>query len=485
MRRSAVLLSVPLLVTAIACSGGGSSVAGAATHPSTHSATPGTTHASKKVTYTDWPNYHRTPGKTGHASAAVTTPLHHAWKDTLNGSVWSEPVIANGILIAATEHNSVYGLNPSTGKHRWHTTLGTPEPLSEQPCGDINPIGITSGPAYDPATGSVFVVATTGHGTHTLWALNAQTGHKRWHRNVDVDKSRDKNAEQQRASLLVIDNRVIVTYGAHAGDCGNYVGYAASVATNGKGTIPYYAVPNSRQAGMWSPAGPVEAYDGNILTPTANGSNRTGGKWDHSDGVIELTPKTMHYVRGWAPKNWEQGDADDLSLSSTSPVRVKGVSSMTPSLWSHFPPVRVKGKYVVGGKRGIVWLLKPGLGGVDGQLVSDDVNCAAFGGAAAAGKVVIMPCKYGETSILALTVGKHSLHTKWRKDNIYGSPIIAGKRVYVADLGSGDLKVLSLKTGHLVASISVGSLPTFPSEVVDGNHIFVPTTTGITAIRGS
>jgi YVTN family beta-propeller protein len=473
MRRYASLVSLPVLVTAIACGGGSSGVAGAAAHsasPTGATASPTTGPAAKPFHYTDWPNFHRTAGKTGHTSRGLTLPLHHAWTKQLNGGVWSEPVIANGTLIAATEHDSVYGLNPTTGKQRWRTNLGTPEPLSQQPCGDIDPIGITGSPAYDKATGSVFVVATTGHGTHTLWALNAKTGHKRWHRNVDVDKARDRNAEQQRAALLVIDKRVIVTYGAHAGDCGNYVGYAASAATNGKGKIPFYAVPNARQSGMWGAAGPVEAFDGNILTPTANGSNRTGGKWDHSDGVIELTPKTMHFKRGWAPKNWEQGDADDLSLGSTSPVRVAG-------------------KYVVGGKRGEVWLLKPSLGGVGGQLdtLGSDNFCNAFGGIAAAGHTAILPCKNFSRahSVLAVSVGKRSLHTKWQTNGIYGSPIIAGKRVYVADLDSGDLKVLSLKTGHVIASTPVGSLPTFPSEVVDGNHVFVPTLHGITAIRGS
>jgi YVTN family beta-propeller protein len=473
MRRLASALILPLAL-ATGCATGGLSASSSTSSSATSSANASLTqsptvalpNAVIRGSYTNWPNYNRTASKNGHAAAAVKGPLHHAWTKKLDGGVWSQPVIANGILIAGTEQDQVYGLNPNTGKVIWHKNLGKAEPLSDQPCGDIDPIGITSSPAYDPKTGSVFVVTTTGRGTHTLWALNAKNGHRRWHRNEDLDKSRDRNAEQQRSSLLVIDNRVIVTYGAHDGDCGNYVGYATSTATSGKGKIPFYAVPNPSQSGMWSPPGPVEAIDGNILVPTANGSNRTGGKWDHSDGVLELTPRTMHFVRGWAPKNWEQGDADDLSLSSTSPVRVAG-------------------SYVVGGKRGLVWLLKPSLGGVGGEITSDNLNCPAFGGSAALGKIAILPCKYGDTSILALTVGKRSLHVKWRAQNIYGSPVIAGKRVYVADQQSNELKVLSLATGHVIQSISIGTVPTFPSEVVDGNHVFVPTVTGISAIKGS
>jgi YVTN family beta-propeller protein len=465
MRRLASLTIVTLAFTA-ACSGAS---APSVVSPDLSANAAGS--AGAKTTFADWPNFHGTPGKTGLAGGAVKLPLHKAWSRGLNGPVWSEPVIGHGVLIAATEHNAVYGLNPRTGKVLWHVSLGTPEPGNAEPCGDIQPIGITGSPAYDAKTGSVFVVATTGqNGRHTLWSLSAKTGHQRWHRNVDVDKARDSNAEQQRAALLVVDNRVIVTYGAHSGDCGNYVGYALSAATNGKGAMPYYAVPNARQAGMWGPAGPVVGYDGNVLTPTANGSNRTGGTWDHSDGVIELSPRTMHFVRGWAPKNWEQGDADDLSLGSTSPVRVAG-------------------DYVVGGKRGEVWLLKSSLGGVNGQLdtLGGDNFCNAFGGIAASGKTAVIPCKNFSKahSVLAVTVSGGKLTTKWNATGVYGAPVIAGKRVFVADLGSGDLKVLSLSTGHVIASIGVGNLATFPSEVVDGNHVFVPTLSGITAIRGS
>jgi YVTN family beta-propeller protein len=465
MRRLAASM-IALLAFSAACSGASVS---RVTSPDVGTGPAGSIGA--KTAFPDWPNFHGTPGKTGVASGSVKLPLHKAWSKNLDGAVWSEPVIGDGVLIAATEHDAVYGLDPRTGKVAWQVSLGTPEPGSDEPCGDIDPIGITGSPAYDAKTGSVFVVTTTGDsGRHTLWALSAKTGAKRWHRNVDTDASRDSNAEQQRAALLVVDNRVIVTYGAHSGDCGNYVGYAVSVATDGKGKAPYYAVPNARQAGMWGPAGPVVGYDGNLLTPTANGSNRTGGAWDHSDGVIELNPRTMKYVRGWAPQNWEQGDADDLSLGSTSPVRVAG-------------------DYVVGGKRGEVWLLEPTLGGVNGQLdtLGGDNFCNAFGGIAAKGRIAIIPCKNFSKahSVLALTVSGGKLHQKWDATGVYGSPVIAGNRVFVADLGSGELKVLSLSTGKVIASIPVGALATFPSEVADGNHVFVPTLSGITAIRGS
>jgi hypothetical protein len=56
--------------------------------------------------------------------------------------------------------------------------------------------------------------------------------------------------------------------------------------------------------------------------------------------------------------------------------------------------------------------------------------------------------------------------------------------VYVADRTTGDLVVLRLSNGSVVQRIHAGSLTHFPSEVVDGGFVFVPTLTGITAFHG-
>jgi hypothetical protein len=128
-----------------------------------------------------------------------------------------------------------------------------------------------------------------------------------------------------------------------------------------------------------------------------------------------------------------------------------------------------------------VYLLKPSLGGVGGDVTSL-AGCRAFGGAARKGHTVIMPCQSG---VRALKVTKHSLHWKWQITGIYGSPVIAKKRVYVANANSGQLSVFSLKHGHEKASIPVGSFTHFPSETLFGHTALVPTLDGITAISGS
>jgi outer membrane protein assembly factor BamB len=402
-------------------------------------------------------------GRTGHTVHAVPGTLRHSWQRKLDGAVYGEPLVVGTTLIVATENDTVYGLNASNGKRRWRTHLGTPAPLSSLPCGDIDPLGITGTPAYDSKTGSVFTVAETTGGRHTLWALNAKTGHRRWHKPMDVVKNRQRDAEQERSAVLVTSGRVITTYGGLDGDCANYVGYVTSTPTNGKGKTRHYAVPTSREAGMWSPAGPVAGQNGNVYVASGNGAE-TQGKWDKSDSVTELTPKSLHRVGVFAPSTWPQDNIQDLDLGSSSPVPV-----------DH--------RLVIAGKRGTVYLLKPSLGGVGSNLTSL-AGCHAFGGAAVTGHTVLMPCK-GENAIRALRVGRHSLKWSWTASKVYSTPVIAGKRVYAADPGSGDLVVLRLSDGKVLRRLSVGSLPHFPSETVDGGRVFVGTLSGVTSFKGS
>jgi hypothetical protein len=234
-----------------------------------------------------------------------------------------------------------------------------------------------------------------------------------------------------------------------------------SVATNGKGSMTHYAVPTAREGGIWAPPGPVVGKNGNVYLAVGNGA-QTSGNWDLSDSVTELTPKALHRVAAIAPSTWRADNAADADLGSSSPVPVNG-------------------RIVIAGKRGTVYLLRPRLGGV-GADIAQASGCTSFSGAARIGNRVIMPCKEG---IRSLSVGKHSLRWGWSANGIYGSPVIAGKRVFVVDANSTTLKVLSVSSGRVLSSHSVGPLASFTSVVLDGNHAFVPTTTGITAFHGS
>ena len=420
---------------------------------------------TSSTTLASWPAYHHGPSHSGYVPSGPRGRLRPAWRRSLSGAVYGEPLVVGSTLVVATEADDVYGLDARTGARRWQAHLGTPQSGSGLPCGNIDPLGITGTPAYDAATRSVFVVAETEGGSHTLWALDPATGARRWQRSLDTQPHRDKLAEQQRSALLVTGGRVVTVFGGLTGDCSNYVGYATSVATDGSGATRSYAVPTAREGGMWASAGPVRGSNGNVYVAAGNGAER-GGTWDSSDSVTELTPAALRRRSIFAPSTWADDNRRDLDLGSSSPAVVRAVDRL-----------------VIAGKRGVAYLLRSSLGGV-GSEVARLSGCTAFGGPATVGRTVLMPCR-GEESIRALHVGRSSLRWGWTKKGVYASPVIAGGRVYAADSGSGDLVVMRLSTGGTIARLHAGRLPHFSSQVVSGDWVFVPTLGGVVAFRGT
>jgi polyvinyl alcohol dehydrogenase (cytochrome) len=449
VRRLLVLLVFALLASACAGHGNGSS--------SPRAVTVGT--------LADWPTYHRTTSRSGFVATGPTGPLQAGWTKDLTGAVYGEPLVVGSTLVVATEEDHIYGLDARTGTQLWDTKVGFAQPGSGLPCGDIDPLGITGTPAYDSVTGSVFVVAETRGGNHRLWALSLTDGAKRWSRSLDTQPDRNKLAEQQRPASLVVGNRVITPFGGLAGDCQNYVGYVTSAPTSGHGAIQSYAIPTAREGGIWGTPGAVLAGNGNIYVAAGNGAELTG-TWDKSDSVTALNPDTLVRQSVFAPAEWRDDNVNDHDLGSMSPAVVTQLNRL-----------------VIAGKRGTVYLLRPNLGGV-GSEVTSLLGCKGFGGAAVTGTTVLMPCR-GPGAIRALTVGLSTLSWSWSRTGIYGSPVIAGDKVYVADSGSGDLVVLKLADGSIVERHHAGTLQHFPSEVVSGDWVFVSTMTGVTAFHGS
>jgi hypothetical protein len=257
---------------------------------------------------------------------------------------------------------------------------------------------------------------------------------------------------------------VVVSFGGLEGDCDNYVGYVTSTPVDGTGRTFHYDVPTSREAGMWATPGPVLGRNGHVYVASGNGA-QTSGRWDKSDSVTELTARRMHRRSVFAPATWRDDNARDLDLGSMSPAMVPGIR-----------------RIVIAGKRGTVYLLREHFGGV-GSAIRNLDGCHAFAGASVVGRTVLMPCLV-EDRVRALHVGRHRLHWTWSANGIYGSAVIAGPRVYVADRDSGDLVVLRLRNGSVVQRIHAGSVTHFPSEVVDGGFVFVPTLGGIVAFHG-
>ncbi|HUR52150.1 MAG TPA: PQQ-binding-like beta-propeller repeat protein [Mycobacteriales bacterium] len=408
-----------------------------------------------------WPTYHRTNNRVGDAGSTAAwlsgSSLHKHWDKRLDGAVYGQPVLVGSNAVVATENNTVYSLSVSTGAVLWSRHLGTPVPRSALPCGNIDPLGITGTPAYDLTTGSVFVVAETTGGVHTLYALAATTGAVRWHRGLDVYPNRDRKAEQQRSALMVTSGRVITSFGGLAGDCGNYVGYLTSVPATGVGATTKYAVPTQREGGMWAAGGQAVGANHLVYAASGNGAG-TSGTWDGSDSVLALNPTTMARVYAYRPSTWADDNVRDLDLGSLAPVVVAG-------------------RILIAGKRGVVYLLTDHLV----QLTSRD-GCVAFGGAAVRGSVVYLPCTDG---LRAVKVGTSSLSFLWQRPGVPGSPALSGPVAYALNPGAQRLYEISLSSGGVRLSLDLGTpISRFASPTIaNGGHtVLVPTMTGVIAV---
>jgi outer membrane protein assembly factor BamB len=465
--RQAALAAATIVVLALsACTSGGPaspSVTAPGSAPARSASSPAPTVSGAAG---DWPTYHGTMSRAG--ISTTMPPAHGAPKLIqslkLDGEVFASPIVVRGLTIVATEHDSVYAFDQSY-RQVWKRSLGSPSPAEERQCGDINPLGITGTPVYDATTKRVYVVAETG-GTvrHQLFALNIASGTVAWSKSVDLPgvSARDM---QQRGALAIANNRVWVSYGAQAGDCGDYKGRVVGVPLDGSNNVIFYSPPTKRGGGIWNPNGPTVNAAGHLLVVSANGAAFPGDAYDHTNTVLELDGNAK-VVDSFAPTDWAANNQGDVGLGS------QGVA-LIGTKWA-----------VLGGKSGPVYVLKQGdLGGIGGQVDVQNI-CRSFGGAAVNDSVVYLPCTDGVRAVRVDDAGK--LHVVWHtSDSITGSPVIGGGRIWVLDTNKGILHALDPATGESLGHVTVGVANRFATPALYGADVIVPTLAGIAVVSTS
>jgi outer membrane protein assembly factor BamB len=408
--------------------------------------------------------YHGNPSHGGVSSSTpkVTGPLKVITSVKLDGAVYASPIVVGGIVIVATENDSVYAFN-TRGKRLWHVRVGSPSPAGQRACGNITPLGITGSPIYSAKTGDVYLVAEHGGKTgHDLIALDLHTGQVRWHKNIDLPGATPA-AMQQRSALAITGGRVWASFGGQYGDCGNYKGRVVAVKLDGTGKPAAYDPSPHPRGGIWNPAGPALDSAGNMYVVSGNGSTLPGTAYDHTDSVLELNPSGK-LLSSFAPADWAQANAGDDDLGS------EGVA-LVGRKWA-----------VIGGKSGQVYVLRQGaLGGIGGQVSTAGI-CMPFGGSAVNGSVVYLPCPDGVAAVRVDAAGKP--HELWHADgSITGSPVIGGGRVWALDQFGGVLHALNPANGHTLEQVSVGVTSRFATPALYGSLVVVPTMTGVTYVR--
>ncbi len=374
-----------------------------------------------------WTVYHGDPAHTGRVSASLdATHVAQLWQsDALDGDVYAEPLTTPGRVYVATEQDSVYALDASSGRVVWQTHLGSPVPRRELPCGNIDPVGITSTPVVDTSTGTLYAVGLFEPVHHELVALDIGTGAIRFRQPIDPPGA-DAHTHLSRAALTLANGLVYVSFGGRFGDCGAYHGWVVAARPADGSQEAVYQVPTQREGAIWGTPGPSVDAKGSLYVATGNGSSTS--EFDYGNAVIKLSPD-LKVLDWFAPSNWAEMSRRDADLGSVSPALVDG------------------GNVFQVGKTGVGYLLRTDhLGQMGGEAFQAGVcGSGAYGGTAYAAPLLYVPCRDGLT---AVHIAGDRFDVAWHgPQGNANAPIVVGTSVWSIDPKDGALVALDAGSG--------------------------------------
>jgi hypothetical protein len=275
----------------------------------------------------------RVPGLTWDRARSVH--LDEAFQARIAGNVYAQPLYwrprgsNSGMLLVATEDNTVYALDAITGAQIWTRSLGRPVPRSSLRCGNINPLGITGTPVIDERTESIYLdaaIADSSGPHHRIFALSLNDGTPVPGWPIDVAdalraatqpfNSRDQN---ERGSLTIVDGMLYVPFGGHFGDCGDYHGWVVGISLPAGGKVISWST-RARGGGIWAPGG-ISAVGHSLFVATGNTFGTSS--WSDGEAVLRLAPdlhRSSDKRDYFAPPDWHALDQRDLDLGGTAPL---------------------------------------------------------------------------------------------------------------------------------------------------------------------
>lgn len=413
-----------------------------------------------------------------------------AWtSDALDGVIDSRPVAVGARLVVATRNNSLYGLDPANGAIAWGpVTIGPPvlgSHLHElgvpAGCGVPESVGIASSPAVDPATGTVYAVATVQTPAdpvpvHQLVAIDAATGAP-----VGAPRSVDPPGANpallwQRSALLVANGFVYVAYGGYGNGCGATHGWVVSAPVAASAAEPLHSYQVAADPGgpghggaITAASGPVAGAGGTVYVATGQGYDAPAEpRYDRSNGVIALSP-TLDELGFWAPSSWRADNLQGLDVGAAGPLLL--------------PDARI---FQLGTQATAVVLdtnrPENPLGGIGGQAAALPL-CPASGGAAFGDPSVFVSCTDGLHAVkLDLGSKPPVLKPLWQTAKANGIPIVDGTLVWAVSPEAQSLMAFVRESGQLVTVVKVGPVTRSTTPLVAGDRVFVAADTKVVAV---
>jgi outer membrane protein assembly factor BamB len=402
----------------------------------------------------------------------LSTPLHRDWTDHLDGSaLYGQPLLYGGRVFVATEDDDVFALDASNGRTLWETRLGSPllNVAAQAGCGDVDPLGVTSTPVIDTATGTLYVLGelssngrTPVH--HELFGVDLQDGEIT--SSVDADpplaSPQDSVHLLQRAALALGNGRVYVGFGGQYGDCGSYHGWVVSIPVAGGSKTAFDVTPNGTGGAVWDGgSGPAIGHDGDVFVTTGNPNSSAPAPW--AESVVKLpsalSPVPLAYFR-------DRAATGDMDLSTGGPI-------LLPD-----------GDVFAVGKTDIGYLLRQAdlsqVAPISGRVCSSDPD----GGGAwdPVTDSVYVPCRAGGIQQVDLS----TMRTGWRSGSANSTVVRAGAGLWSLRYPTGTLEELDPSSGAVLYKLDVGQrVANFASPTVIDGLVVVPTASGVVAFSGA
>ena len=205
----------------------------------------------------------------------------------VDGSVYAQPLLANGALLVATENNHLYALDPTNGAAIASRQLEGPWNPADVGCGDLVPsIGITGTPVVNPTTHTAYfttktyAAGTSGPAAIYMHVVDVPTLVERPGFPVLIQGVADNQAgvtfeathELQRTGILMLGNTVYAGFGAHC-DVTPFKGWIVGVSTAGAITTLWAAEDSFNDGGgIWQSGGaPLSDRPDSFIVVTGNG----------------------------------------------------------------------------------------------------------------------------------------------------------------------------------------------------------------------
>jgi putative cofactor-binding repeat protein len=267
------------------------------------------------------------------------------------------------VLFVATENDSVYALDSTTGQKLWQVSVvGAGEtPSDDHNCAQVSPtIGITSTPVIDRTrgpNGAIYLVAMTkdasGKYFQRIHALDITSGAELFGGPTTIqasvpgigDNTNGQNVifnpsqYKERAGLLLVNGVVYTAWASHC-DVTPYTGWIMGFSeTTLAMTTVLNITPNGSGGGIWmSGAGPAADSSGNVYLAAGNGTfdaTLNAGfpsQRDYGNALLKLSTSSGLVVADYF-KSATGGNGNTVDLSSGGTLLLPDLSDGTGHVW--------------------------------------------------------------------------------------------------------------------------------------------------------